>query len=147
YPHRIPGGPYAATFARFRVIFQRVPSMSTILALPPFAPVEVPMTGANAFNPRGLSAYHRVLVALYVCVLATATGSHNAAAAPIFTSHYLKFDVGQDPSAVAIGDINGDGRPDMAVPNYSRAYPNTSPIVVSLLIGRGDGTFSARADY
>ena len=42
--------------------------------------------------------------------------------------------VGHSPSAVAAGDFNHDGRPDIAVTNKES---NT----VSILLGNGDGTF------
>jgi hypothetical protein len=42
--------------------------------------------------------------------------------------------VGANPQAVAVGDFNGDGIPDLAVAN---ADDNT----VSILLGQGDGTF------
>src|SRR5205823_5392127 len=41
---------------------------------------------------------------------------------------------------VAIGDLNGDGKPDLAVANL---YPST----VSVLLGNGDGTFGAKTDF
>src|SRR5207247_6474773 len=44
------------------------------------------------------------------------------------------FDVGTHPISVAVGDVNGDGRPDLAVANSGA---NT----VSVLMGNGDGTF------
>jgi hypothetical protein len=44
------------------------------------------------------------------------------------------FDAGGQASAVAVGDVNGDGKPDLVTANdYSRT--------VSLLSGNGDGTF------
>src|SRR5437763_5880600 len=46
----------------------------------------------------------------------------------------------RSPRSVAIGDLNGDGRPDLAVLND---YTNA----VSVLLGRGDGTFAAKVDY
>ena len=46
--------------------------------------------------------------------------------------------VGQFPEAVAVGDFNKDGVPDLAVAN---ANDNT----VSILLGNGDGTFTAAA--
>jgi hypothetical protein len=46
----------------------------------------------------------------------------------------LNFDVGNSPDAVAVGDFNGDGIPDLAVAN---CYSNN----VSVLLGKGDGTF------
>ena len=46
--------------------------------------------------------------------------------------------VGQDPDAIAVGDLNGDGIPDLAVVNY---YAGT----VTILLGKGDGTFAATA--
>src|SRR5277367_6701136 len=42
--------------------------------------------------------------------------------------------VGSDPSAIAVGDLNGDGIPDVVVANQ---YDNS----ISILFGNGDGTF------
>jgi len=42
--------------------------------------------------------------------------------------------VGTSPSAVVVGDFNGDGKPDLAVANSGSAN-------VSVLLGNGDGTF------
>jgi hypothetical protein len=41
---------------------------------------------------------------------------------------------------VAVGDFNGDGKPDLAIANYS---DNS----VSVLLGNGDGTFRSHVDY
>src|SRR5262249_51635040 len=41
---------------------------------------------------------------------------------------------GIHPSALAVGDFNGDGRPDVATANSGSAN-------VSVLLGKGDGTF------
>src|SRR5256712_627104 len=46
----------------------------------------------------------------------------------------LTFGAGTDAISVAVGDINGDGRPDLAV-------ANTNSNNVSVLLGNGDGTF------
>ncbi len=46
--------------------------------------------------------------------------------------------VGRNPSSVASGDFNGDGIPDLAVTNQS---DNT----LTILLGNGDGTFTAAA--
>jgi subtilase family serine protease len=45
---------------------------------------------------------------------------------------------GNGPNSVAIGDFNGDGVPDLAVANW---YGTT----VTILLGNGDGTFTAAA--
>src|SRR5262249_55336682 len=45
---------------------------------------------------------------------------------------------GAYPEQVAIGDVNADGRPDLAVANNSKA---------SVFFGHGDGTFDPRTDY
>ena len=47
--------------------------------------------------------------------------------------------VGALPVSITVGDFNGDGRPDLATAN---AVANT----VSILLGRGDGTFQAAPD-
>ena len=43
--------------------------------------------------------------------------------------------------SVAVGDFNGDGIPDLAIPNNSGS--ETSPSSVTILLGKGDGTFTA----
>jgi hypothetical protein len=44
------------------------------------------------------------------------------------------FVVGVNPTAIAVGDFNNDGKPDLVVSNYGSSN-------VSLLLGNGDGTF------
>ncbi|WP_020476078.1 beta strand repeat-containing protein [Zavarzinella formosa] len=44
--------------------------------------------------------------------------------------------VGQVPQSVSVGDVNGDGKPDLVTANFN---DNT----VSVLLGNGDGTFAA----
>lgn len=46
----------------------------------------------------------------------------------------------RSPSNVAIGDLNRDGKPDLAVTSYEDAN-------VSVYLGLGDGTFDAQAKY
>src|SRR6266487_1345754 len=50
------------------------------------------------------------------------------------------YGTGSRPNSVAIGDLNGDGKPDLAVANSGSS-------TVSVLLGHGDGTFAAKADY
>src|SRR5205809_8105641 len=50
------------------------------------------------------------------------------------------FAAGTTPSSVAVGDLNGDGRLDLAVAN------NRSDNV-SVLLGNGDGTFQTAVTY
>ena len=52
----------------------------------------------------------------------------------------VNYSTGRGPFAVAVGDLNGDGKLDLVVAN---AYVNT----VSVLLGNGDGTFRAHVDY
>jgi hypothetical protein len=50
------------------------------------------------------------------------------------------YGTGNGAWSVAIGDLNGDGKPDLVV-------ANSSSQTVSVLLGNGDGTFGAKADY
>lgn len=50
------------------------------------------------------------------------------------------FRMGSGLLSVAIGDLNADGKPDLAVVNY---YSNTA----SVLLGNGDGNFGAKTDF
>ena len=56
----------------------------------------------------------------------------------------LDYPTGAWPQSVAIGDLNGDGKPDVATANFDNGdYWST----VSVLLNRGSGTFRARTDY
>ena len=52
----------------------------------------------------------------------------------------VDYAAGAQPRSVAVGDLNGDGKLDLAVPNNN---DNT----VSVLLGNGDGTFQAKTNY
>src|SRR5437899_3381868 len=53
-------------------------------------------------------------------------------------------EVGTNPRSVAVGDVNGDGRLDLAVTNAS-SYD--VPGTVSVLLGNGDGTFQSALSF
>ena len=50
------------------------------------------------------------------------------------------YGAGNGPRAVAVGDFNSDGQPDLAVANERSAN-------VSVLLNNGDGTFAPKEDY
>ena len=56
----------------------------------------------------------------------------------------VNYETGAFPTFVAIGDLDGDGKPDLAV--AAPGYVSTGPLV-SVLLGNGDGTFAAKVDY
>ena len=63
----------------------------------------------------------------------SATGPTPSFAAP------KTYATGQDPDSPAIADLNGDGRPDLAVVNSSDS--------VSVLLNRGDGSFRPKRSH
>ena len=50
------------------------------------------------------------------------------------------FDAGDSPTSVAVGDFNLDGKPDLAVANFSSDN-------VSILLGDGMGSFTAPTNF
>jgi len=72
---------------------------------------------------------------LYSCWFVT-----SAAAGVLPESAFRSYGVGTSPTSVAIGDLNGDGREDLAA---AGGGDNT----VSVLLGNGDGTFGAKHDF
>ena len=54
---------------------------------------------------------------------------------------------GQNATFVAVGDLNGDGKLDLAVTNQCVTNSNCSNGVVSVLLGKGDGTFNSAVNY
>ncbi len=55
----------------------------------------------------------------------------------------MQFDVGQSPSQIATGDLDGDGKLDLFVNNVA-CCPNPS---LSVLFGNGDGTFQPQVIF
>ena len=51
-----------------------------------------------------------------------------------------EFGTGTGPQGVAVGDLDADGRPDLATANAGAS-------TVSVLLGNGDGTFGANSDF
>src|SRR5262245_51638212 len=52
----------------------------------------------------------------------------------------VNYATGITPESVAVGDFNGDGKQDLAVANQNSAN-------VSVLLGKGDGTFNTAVNY
>ena len=52
------------------------------------------------------------------------------------------YPTGISPSSVAIGDLNGDGKLDLAVANYG--HPLSGDGAISVFLGNGNGMISPR---
>jgi hypothetical protein len=82
-----------------------------------------------------------VLVACAGIALTLGIATLSAGSAPSFAAP-VGYPTGAAPRWVAIGDLNGDGRPELATAN-GRYETDT----VSVLANRGDGTFRRKRDY
>jgi len=70
--------------------------------------------------------------------------SHAAEATVTFKSPEI-YPTGRTPMAVAVGDFNGDGVPDLAVANAGNPQIGDNG-GISILLGNGDGTFRPAAN-
>ena len=77
---------------------------------------------------------------LFTITLATLLPVAVAFAQAVSFSPAANFAVGASPISVAIGDLNGDGNPDLAVANHGST-------TVSILLGDGSGSFSAATSF
>jgi hypothetical protein len=85
----------------------------------------------------------RRMVVVLACVagaLVLGAVPSGASTPPVSFAGAKSYETGNGPAAIALGDVNGDGSPDLATANYNE---NT----VSVLLNNRDGTLHARQDY
>ncbi|MGC1961612.1 MAG: VCBS repeat-containing protein [Candidatus Sulfotelmatobacter sp.] len=60
---------------------------------------------------------------------------------------YNQFGRSPELATLAVSDVNGDGKPDILVPNQCASSANCNNGTVGVLLGNGDGTFQAAVTY
>jgi FG-GAP-like repeat/PASTA domain len=98
---------------------------------------------ASSARPCGRWTTARVSAVALVCVgaaLVLSPVAGSAAGQALSFAATRSFATGEGPDSLGAGDLDGDGRPDLATANYSSG-------TVSVLRNRGDGRFEGKRDY
>ena len=93
------------------------------------------MNYRKTFNRITLVTFHAIAVILVMWSIVP----HTAEADSLFYPA-VNYDAGDWPRSIAIGDLNGDGAPDLAVANFFSHN-------VSMQLGNGDGTFQTAVNF
>src|SRR5262245_46199773 len=91
--------------------------------------------------PRRSLIWSSLTLVCLVTLGSSVSASAPTGSAPSFAPA-RSYATGRAPDSVAIGDLNGDGKPDLATANYG--YDAKS---VTVLLNKGDGSFKAKRDY
>src|SRR5437870_4808809 len=89
-------------------------------------------------NPAAARATRRLVVTCCLLMLALIVFAGRVSAQSF--SPPDSYSTGDNPIKAAVGDFNGDGKPDIAV-------TNTQSKTVSVLLNKGDGTFQTPVSY
>lgn len=57
------------------------------------------------------------------------------------------YSVPSRPSEIAVGDLNGNGRPDIVIANNTGTFGNNSSGSITVLLNNGNGTLSVASNY
>lgn len=94
--------------------------------------------GMGAFGARGCA----IFLVLFAAAMTGGVVAPFATSGPPTFASPKAYATGSFPLALAVADVNGDGRSDLATANYGEGVNS-----VSVLVNRGDGRFRAGRDY
>src|SRR6267378_4238036 len=107
-------------------------------------PHQLRLTGGLMKSIRLASSFALITIALI------AAQSNPVAHAMSFAKAVSYYSGGQYATSFAVGDLNGDGKPDLVVGNQCASNPFCSPnypATIGVLLANGDGTFQSALAY